>query len=57
MLQVHRAHRQGNDRCEVGNWIPPVAGKGWFPFFRFYGPDKLLFDKTWKQPGEIELAQ
>jgi hypothetical protein len=27
-----------------------VAGKGWFPFFRFYGPDKALFDKSWTLP-------
>jgi hypothetical protein len=28
----------------------PPAGKGWFPFFRFYGPDKALFDKSWTLP-------
>jgi hypothetical protein len=32
------------------NWIPTVAGKGWFPFFRIYGPDEPLFQKTWKLP-------
>jgi hypothetical protein len=35
---------------QEANWIPTVAGKGWFPFFRFYGPDKPLFEKTWKLP-------
>ena len=30
------------------NWIPTAAGKPWFSMFRFYGPDKPLFDKTWK---------
>jgi hypothetical protein len=35
---------------QEANWIPTVAGKGWFPFFRFYGPDKALFDKSWKLP-------
>jgi hypothetical protein len=35
---------------QEANWIPTVTGKGWFPFFRFYGPDKPLFDKTWKLP-------
>ena len=35
---------------QESNWIPTVAGKGWFPFFRFYGPQKPLFEKTWKLP-------
>jgi hypothetical protein len=30
-----------------GNWIQTVAGKGWFPIFRFYSPKKEFFDKTW----------
>ena len=38
------------------NWIPTLVGKGWFPFFRFYGPDKPLFDKTWKLP-DIEKVE
>ena len=29
---------------------------GWFPFFRFYGPEKPLFNKTWKLP-DIELVK
>ena len=29
------------------NWIKTVAGKGWFPIFRFYGPLEPLYDKTW----------
>lgn len=32
------------------NWIPTASGRGWFPFFRFYGPEKRLFEKTWKLP-------
>jgi hypothetical protein len=32
------------------NWIQTAAGRGWFPFFRFYGPEKPLFEKTWKLP-------
>ena len=30
------------------NWIRTLPGKGWFPFFRFYGPSDAFFDKTWK---------
>lgn len=37
------------------NWISTVAGKGWFPFFRFYGPDEPLFQKTWKLPDIEKL--
>jgi len=32
------------------NWIETPAGKSWFPWFRFYGPEKALFDKSWKMP-------
>jgi hypothetical protein len=35
------------------NWIPTASGRGWFPFFRLYGPEKAFFDKAWKLP-EIE---
>ena len=33
---------------EKRNWIKTVRGKGWFPIFRFYGPEAPYFDKTWK---------
>lgn len=29
------------------NWIPTAAGKAWITLFRFYGPDKPLFDHSW----------
>ncbi|MFI5410625.1 DUF1254 domain-containing protein [Kaistia sp. UC242_56] len=32
------------------NWIPTKAGGQWETIFRFYGPQKPLFDKTWKLP-------
>ena len=32
------------------NWIQTASGRGWFPFFRFFGPEKALIDKTWKLP-------
>jgi hypothetical protein len=40
---------------QEANWIPTVAGKGWFPFFRFYGPDEPLFQKTWKLPDIMRM--
>jgi len=32
------------------NWIPTRAGAGFEVLFRFYGPEKPLFDKTWRLP-------
>ena len=37
------------------NWVHTAPGKTWFAFFRFYGPDAPLFDKTWVLPN-IEVA-
>jgi hypothetical protein len=35
------------------NWVPTKAGGRFEVMFRFYGPEKPLFDKTWKL-GDIE---
>lgn len=32
------------------NWVYTESNKRWFTFFRFYGPEKPLFDKSWKLP-------
>ncbi|RVI64097.1 DUF1254 domain-containing protein [Sinorhizobium meliloti] len=32
------------------NWVPTKADGGFEVLFRFYGPEKPLFDKTWKLP-------
>jgi hypothetical protein len=32
------------------NWVPTNARGGFEVLFRFYGPEKALFDKTWKLP-------
>jgi hypothetical protein len=32
------------------NWIPTDANGRFEALFRFYGPDKPLFDKTWVLP-------
>lgn len=29
------------------NWVATEAGKAWFGYFRFFGPTKPFFDKTW----------
>ena len=32
------------------NWVQTNAGKGWFTYFRFYGPTEPFFDKSWALP-------
>jgi hypothetical protein len=32
------------------NWIPTVAGRAWFPYFRLYSPKPAFLDRTWVLP-------
>jgi len=32
------------------NWVPTKADRGFEVLFRFYGPEKSLFEKKWKLP-------
>jgi hypothetical protein len=32
------------------NWVQTESGKGWFTYFRFYGPTEPFFDKSWSLP-------
>ncbi len=34
-------------------WIQTTPGKGWFSYFRIYGPEQAAFDGTWK-PADFE---
>jgi hypothetical protein len=36
-----------------GRWIKTIPGKGWFTYFRIYGPEAAAFDGSWK-PGDFE---
>ena len=38
------------------NWVPTVAGGTFEVAFRFYGPEKPLFDKIWKLPDIEKVA-
>jgi hypothetical protein len=38
------------------NWIYTAPGKPWIAAFRFYGPAKALFDKTWRLPDLEQTA-
>jgi len=38
------------------NWLYTPSGQAWTPWFRFYGPEKALFDKSWTMP-DIEMVK
>jgi hypothetical protein len=33
---------------EESNWLYTQPGQKWFPWFRAYGPEKAILEKTWK---------
>jgi hypothetical protein len=41
---------------QEGRWIKTIPGKGWFVYFRIYGPEQSAFDGSWK-PGDFEAMQ
>jgi hypothetical protein len=32
------------------NWLYTPVGQKWFPWFRVYGPEKAILDKSWRLP-------
>lgn len=40
---------------EEANWIYTEPGKPWFAYFRFYGPQKAVFEKTWRMEDIREI--
>jgi len=36
-----------------GRWIKTIPGKGWFAYFRIYGPQAPAFDGSWR-PGDFQ---
>jgi hypothetical protein len=38
---------------QENRWIKTIPGKGWFTYFRIYGPEGPAFDGSWK-PGDFE---
>lgn len=41
---------------QEGRWIQTTPGKGWFTYFRIYGPEQAAFDGTWR-PGDFEQVK
>jgi hypothetical protein len=35
---------------QESNWLYTQPDKKWFPWFRVYGPEKAIMDKSWKLP-------
>jgi hypothetical protein len=40
---------------EESRWIQTMPGKGWFAYFRLYGPERPALDGSWK-PGDFTAA-
>lgn len=38
---------------QARSWIKTIPGRGWFVYFRIYGPDKSVFDGSFR-PGDFE---
>lgn len=38
------------------NWIETISGKGYYAFFRFYGPTETLFAGAWRMP-DLEMVK
>jgi hypothetical protein len=36
-------------------WVKTIPGKGWFTYFRIYGPEAPVFDGTWKLNNIVEV--
>ncbi len=42
----------GQPAGPADRWIQTVPGRGWFCYFRIYGPGQAAFDGTWR-PGDV----
>ena len=40
---------------QESNWLYTQSGQKWFPWFRLYGPEKAVFDKSFKLPDIEQL--
>jgi hypothetical protein len=37
------------------HWVKTIPGKGWFVYFRIYGPQAPVFDDTWRLNNIVEM--
>ena len=40
---------------QEANWLYTPAGQKWFPWFRVYGPEQAILDKSWKLPDIVKV--
>jgi hypothetical protein len=40
---------------QEARWIQTIPGRGWFSYFRIYGPEAPAFDGAWR-PGDFEAV-
>ena len=38
------------DGHQGSRWIKTIPGRGWFSYFRIYGPEEAAFDGSWRLP-------
>ena len=43
-------HFGPNPPKDATNWVKTVPGRGWFAYFRWYGPTEAFFNKSWTLP-------
>lgn len=41
--------------AHADHWVKTVPGRGWFAYFRIYGPEAPAFDGSWR-PGDFHRA-
>ncbi len=47
---LHFAPEAPADEAAKHRWIKTIPGKGWFVYFRIYGPEEPAFDGSWQLP-------
>ena len=52
---AHIYFASGAPDARESNWIPTKVDAGFEVLFRFYGPEKALFEKTWRLPDIEKL--
>jgi hypothetical protein len=55
-VELHFAPDPPADEAARARWIQTVPGRGWFAYFRIYGPEQSAFDGSWR-PGDFEAAR
>lgn len=52
-VELHFGPEPPTDEQARSRWIQTVPSRGWFAYFRIYGPENAAFDGSWR-PGDFE---